>query len=133
MRSCCWRCQCARSLGSGLYVLTRALFPGSVLYGIAFALGYYAYYHLRHHELAIKYLRKPEPIERTFVFSVLFVLTYTTSVDDVNTPCESCPILRTPRPLIALSFLMCDRRRADRILRGNVHGYGHAGAAARGC
>ena len=74
---------------------------GSVLYGVAFAIGFFLYTKLRGLHAVSRALDnsrdsaapdgslvegEPEPVEARFVWVVIFVLCYTTSVDSTNTP-----------------------------------------------
>jgi hypothetical protein len=60
---------------------------GSALYGLAFSLAFYAYTLLRARpELARAGLPKADPAERLFVFVSIFVMSYVTSIDDVDVP-----------------------------------------------
>lgn len=59
---------------------------GSALYGLAFALGFWVYKRVRAAPRATAAFGAADPMEPTLVFVVLFLLTYTTSIDSVNTP-----------------------------------------------
>ena len=66
------------------HVVTFVL--GSALYGVAFALGFYGYVRARRHEAVVRHLQPAAPVELQLVFVAIFILCYTTSIDDVNTP-----------------------------------------------
>lgn len=53
---------------------------GSVLYGVAFGLGFYIYFHLRKTERFTKMAGIAEPTETIFVFLVIYLLCYSTSI-----------------------------------------------------
>ena len=59
---------------------------GSILYGFAFAVGFYAYSRCRDLPRVHAVFGKPDPSESKLVFLVIFLLCYTTSIDSINTP-----------------------------------------------
>jgi len=59
---------------------------GSIAYGFAFAAGYLIYTRLRQAKAIACLFGKMDPIEPLFVFLLMFLLCYSTSIDDVNVP-----------------------------------------------
>ena len=59
---------------------------GSALYGVAFALGLHAWVLARPKRRVVRLLGPPDPLEVKFLFLVLYILCYVTSIDNVNTP-----------------------------------------------
>ena len=59
---------------------------GSILYGLAFAVGFYLYSLGRASERCTVWFGKPDPSEPKLAFLILFLLCYTTSIDNTDVP-----------------------------------------------
>jgi hypothetical protein len=59
---------------------------GTILYGFAFAFGFYLYKRFRAVPFVLKHMGAPYQFEDMGVFMFVFILCYTTSIDGINTP-----------------------------------------------
>jgi len=59
---------------------------GSIAYGFAFAVAYFLYTKARQTKMMAGLVGKMDPIEPLLVFLFLFLLCYSTAIDDVNVP-----------------------------------------------
>lgn len=68
-----------------LYFIPVYIF-GSAAYGFAYSFVYYEYTKIRQSTKLTSFVGKMDPVEPLLVFVFMFILCYTTSIDDVNIP-----------------------------------------------